>query len=177
MEIINKIINLDILPYKFDESRNCFVCRTIGGSDSVIFKSMIAIVTILEEEKMPYAIFDKDIQLLDKAALDKAGSMVVKLDQDGNVIYFNQYACNVTGYKEDEVLGKNWFKYFIPVKEEHKLNEVFQDLMTKKTHSWKYSNMIICKDNTLKMVDWENNIIQEDEGSKELVFSIGVIAS
>ena len=177
MEIIKKITGLDILPYRFDENRNCFVCRTMGGSDSVIFKSMINIVTILEEEKIPYATFDKDVQLLDKASLDAAGSMVVTLDQNGNVIYFNQYACNVTGYKEDEVLGKNWFKYFIPVKEEHQLNEVFKDIMAKKTHAWKYSNTIICKDNTLKMVDWDNNIIQDNESSEELVLSIGVVAS
>lgn len=177
MEIVNKITSLDILPYKFDKNRNCFICRTMGGSDSVIFKSMITIVTILEEAKIPYATFDKDVQLLDKAVLDAAGSMVVTLDKDGNVIYFNQYACNVTGYKEDEVLGKNWFKYFIPVKEERSLNEAFKDIMMKKTYSWKYSNTIICKDNTLKMVDWENNIIQDDESAEELVFSIGVVAS
>lgn len=177
MEIIKKITSLDILPYTFDESRNCFICRNMGGSDSVVFKSMVAIITILEEEKTPYAVFDKDIQLLDKAALDATGSMVVKLDKDGNVIYFNQYACNVTGYKEDEVLGKNWFKYFIPVKEEYKLNKVFQGILEKKTSTWKYSNTIICKDNTLKMVDWDNNIIQDDESSEELVFSVGIVAS
>lgn len=177
MEIINKITSLDIIPYRFDKNRNSFICRTMGGSDSVIFKSMIKIVTILEEEKNPYAIFDRDVQLLDKAALDTAESIVVKLDHKGNVTYFNPYACNVTGYKEDEVLGKNWFKYFIPVKEEHKLNEVFKDIMTKKTPAWKYSNTIICKDNTLKMIDWENNKIRENESSKELVLSIGIVAS
>ncbi len=177
METIKKIADLNILPYKFDETRNAFVCRYVGGSDSIIFKSMIKIVSILEEEKTPYAIFDRDIQLLDKAALDAAGSMVVKLDHDGNVIYFNQYACNVTGYKEDEVLGKNWFKYFIPVKEEDKLNEVFRDILAKNTNAWKYSNTILCKDNSLKMVDWDNNIIQEDENSQEVVFSVGIVAS
>ncbi len=177
MEMIKEIEEFDILPYKFDKTRNSFICRAIGGSDSVIFKSMIKIVTLLEENKIPYAVFDKDVQLLDKEALDSAGSMVVELDVDGNVIYFNQYACNVTGYKKEEVLGKNWFKYFIPVKEEYKLNEVFKDVLQKKKQAWKYSNTIICKDNSLKMVDWENSIIKDDKSSSELVFSIGVVAS
>ncbi len=175
--MVKEIVDIDILPYRFDETRNAFICRAIGGSDSVIFKSMIKIVTILEEQKTPYAVFDKDIQILEEEALETAGSMVVELDQDGNVVYFNQYACNVTGYKKDEVLGKNWFKYFIPVKEELKLNKVFKDLLERKTQAWKYSNTIICKDNTLKMINWENNIIQDDKNSRELVFSLGTIAS
>lgn len=177
MKVIEKIAGLDILPYRFDESKNCFVCVAVGGSDSIIFKAMIKIVTLLEDEEITYTTFDKNIQILDKEALDKAGSMVVKLDCEGNVTYFNQYACNVTGYKEDEVLGKNWFKYFIPVHEEDRVSQVLKDVFARKSYSWKCTNTLVCKDQTIKMVDWDNNVIQEEESSCEVVFSIGVVAS
>ncbi len=176
MELVKSITGLDILPYKFDEAKNCFVCRSVSGSDSIIFKSMIKIVTILEEKGISYTTFDKNIQILDKEALDKTGSMVVKIDANGNVVYFNQYACNVTGYKEDEVIGKNWFKHFIPVQEEDRVNQIFKDVFNRNSEAWKSTNSIVCKDKSVKTVEWDNNIIYED-GSSELVFAIGTVAS
>jgi len=176
MEIVEKIAGLDILPYKFDEAKNCFVCRAVGGSDSIIFKAMIKIITLLEEEGVAYTTFDKNVQILDKEALDKAGSIVVKIDTNGDVVYFNQYACNVTGYKEDEVLGKNWFKNFIPLHEEERVNQIFKDVFNRNSDAWKCTNTIVCKDKSLKTVDWDNNVIQEDDRC-ELVFAVGVVAS
>ena len=178
MKKIQRILELDILPYRFDAKRDSFVCRAIGGSDSLIFKSMAKIVTVLEEEGISYTIFDKNIQILDQEALDEAGSMVVKLDHEGNVTYFNQYACNVTGYKADEVVGKNWFKYFIPVKDESRINQLFKDVLANKEQGWNCTNEILCKDNSLKMVNWENNIVHaEEQENKDTVFSIGIVAS
>ncbi len=176
MELVQSIAGLDILPYRFDEAKNCFVCRAVGGSDSIIFKSMIKIVTLLEEKGISYTTFDKNIQILDKEALDEAGSMVVKIDTDGNVVYFNRYACNVTGYKEDEVIGKNWFKHFIPVQEEDRVNQVFKEVINRNSEAWKCTNSIVCKDKSLKTVEWDNNIICEDE-TCELVFAVGTVAS
>ena len=176
MKNLEEINGLNILPYSFDKDKNCFVCRSLGGSDTAVFKIMIKIITILEEEKVTYAMVGKDIQILDKEALDITNSMVVKLDKDGNIIYINAYACNITGYKADEVYGKNWFKYFIPVKEEDETHQVFKDLLSNKTQTWKHTNSILCKDNTLKVIDWDN-ILEKEEGSEEIVFAIGTIAS
>ncbi len=177
MEIIEKTADLDILPYRFDKERNIFVCESVGGSDSIIFRSMIKIVTILEEEGIAYTTFDKNIQILDKETLDMAGSMVVKIEADGNIVYFNQYACNVTGYKKDEVIGKNWFKHFIPVQEEDKAHQIFKDVFNRNADAWKCTNTIVCKDKSLKKVEWDNNVIHEGENSCELVFATGIVAS
>ncbi len=66
MKIIKQIVDLDIVPYKFDKVRNSFICACTGGSDSTVFKSMVKIVTALEENEIPYTVFERDVQLLDK---------------------------------------------------------------------------------------------------------------
>jgi len=51
---------------------------------------------------------------LQKEIIDKANIIYVELDRDGNIVNMNEESENVTGYKREEVLGKNWFETFYP---------------------------------------------------------------
>jgi PAS domain S-box-containing protein len=46
--------------------------------------------------------------------IESANAMVVGLDEEGRVEVFNHEAERVTGYRADEVLGKNWFEIVVP---------------------------------------------------------------
>jgi len=46
--------------------------------------------------------------------LEFAPIFFVVLDENGNVSYINTWTLNKTGYRLEEVVGKNWFDVFIP---------------------------------------------------------------
>jgi PAS domain S-box-containing protein len=46
--------------------------------------------------------------------LDIAGVMLVVIDTEERVGLINQKGCEVLGYAEQELLGKNWFDHFLP---------------------------------------------------------------
>ena len=46
--------------------------------------------------------------------LDIAGVMFVALKDKGEVILVNQKGCDILGYPEKEIVGKNWFEKFLP---------------------------------------------------------------
>lgn len=46
--------------------------------------------------------------------LDVAGSLIGVVNTDMKIVLVNRKACEVLGYAEDEVLGKNWFDTFLP---------------------------------------------------------------
>jgi len=53
---------------------------------------------------------------------DIAGVLLVVLDDDDNAVMVNQKTCEILGYEQDEILGKNWFDSFFPqsIKEDMK---------------------------------------------------------
>ncbi|MCK4922670.1 MAG: PAS domain S-box protein [Bacteroidales bacterium] len=46
--------------------------------------------------------------------LDCAGVMFIEINTDGIVTLVNKKACEIFGYKESEMIGKNWFDNFLP---------------------------------------------------------------
>jgi CheY-like chemotaxis protein len=46
--------------------------------------------------------------------LDVARVMILALDSDGRVTLMNRRGCEILGCDHDEVIGKDWFKTFLP---------------------------------------------------------------
>jgi len=166
---INKIKNLPhTLPYRFDENKNAFILSLFNGSDNDVFKAMIHISSYLEEEKISYTIRDQNIYIIDLEDTHQQENMILKLNRDGEIVYINEYACNVTGYKQNEVLGKNWFNYFIPHEDKKNINELFNKILKKELALTQNTNAIVCKDQTRKMVAWNNCLLTSDDDIEAL---------
>ena len=158
----------NILPYRFDEATNSFILSVFGGSDNDVFKAMINIASFLEEENLAYTILERNIQIVELTDKAKQDNMILKLNRDGEIIYINEYACNVTGYKQDEVLGKNWFNCFIPNEDKENISQLFKKILQQEQSSVHNTNAIICKDNTRKVVAWNNCLLTNDDEVEEL---------
>lgn len=96
--------------------------------------------------------------------MDTANVMVVGLDLKGNVSIFNSTAEHLTGYKREEVMGKNWFNEIpILIKDDvPRVNNVFNDITSDNAISNEVENPIITKDGEIKYVLWRNNEIREN---------------
>ncbi|MFT5425487.1 MAG: PAS domain S-box-containing protein [Gammaproteobacteria bacterium] len=46
--------------------------------------------------------------------LDIADVILVAMNRVGEVTLINRKGCEVLGYKENEILGKNWLQHFLP---------------------------------------------------------------
>ena len=46
--------------------------------------------------------------------LETANVLIVGLNRDGDVVFFNPYAEKVTGYSAEELVGRNWFDLLVP---------------------------------------------------------------
>ena len=46
--------------------------------------------------------------------LDVAGTLVVVLDDAGRVELINRQGCELLGFDEDELLGRDWFGAVVP---------------------------------------------------------------
>ncbi|MEA3498175.1 MAG: PAS domain S-box protein [Campylobacterota bacterium] len=98
----------------------------------------------------------------------------VSLDAGAIIVEFNETASIISGYRRDEVIGKNWFELFIPESDTVEVLDVFTDLFHGENSHWEYTNDITCKDGSLKKIRWINNIIRDEDLNPKLIYSLGV---
>ena len=98
--------------------------------------------------------------------LDIAGVMLVALSKDGTVNLINKKGCEILGYGEDEIIGKNWFDNFIPEEIRTNVREVFNRLMQGDQEPPKYyENPVLTKSGARRMVAWHNTILTDEHGN------------
>ncbi len=138
--------------------------------------------TLLEEEivkhKIARAALAKMVDAFKQAKehaenlIETANVMVIGLDLQGNVQVFNKTAEVVTGYKKDDVLGKNCFKILMP-------NDVWFDSKQTFAH-WRenrriqdtYESPILTKSGKKRYLSWQSSEIT-DQGNAIGVISFG----
>lgn len=93
-----------------------------------------------------------------------ANVMIVGLDTIGNVTIFNKAAENLTKYKKEEVIGKNWFSELkiISKNDASELKDLFSILLVEEKIHNIHENTIITKDGEIKYILWQNNENREN---------------
>ncbi|MBN1184818.1 MAG: PAS domain S-box protein [Bacteroidales bacterium] len=103
--------------------------------------------------------------------LENIKMAAVMLDLNGNITFINDYLLNLSHWKKEEVLGKNWFEYFIP--KETKLNELFNEKVPNGKFEPYFENEIITKWGERRLIGWNNTMLRNTEGKVTGSSSIG----
>jgi len=118
---------------------------------------------------IPISNLENYIEILHKTA----NVIILSLDKQSNILYVNSYIEHLTGYKSEEVLGKNWIEVFIPTINGVAIENIFQDVIQSKDMHWGNINEIVCKDGSIKTISWNNSLCLDENGMFETVISIG----
>ena len=123
---------------------------------------------------------EREEQLLqkekDKAQkyLDVAGVMLVAIDSEQRVGLINKKGCEILGYKEEEILAKNWFDNFLPERIRDEVKAVFEKNVQAETQAPEYyENPILTKDGQERLISWHNTILRDEKGDVIATLSSG----
>lgn len=94
------------------------------------------------------------------------------LDIHGNITFANDYLLKLTGWKQEEVLGQNWFDVFIPSGAAVR-NDLFKDIELEKVPVH-YENEILTRSGELRLIEWSNSILRNSKGEIVGLAGIGV---
>ncbi|MBI5889906.1 MAG: PAS domain S-box protein [Nitrosomonadales bacterium] len=99
--------------------------------------------------------------------LDSVQNIMIALDTEGRIGMINRYGCELLGYRESELLGKDWFKTCLPQPEGIEiLLPVFRRILAgdlKDTQH--YENAVVCRDGSRRMISWRNNYFKNEVGN------------
>ena len=97
--------------------------------------------------------------------LDLAGVMFVAIDATGTVILANRKTCNVLGYEEKEIIGRNWFDTFLPQRVQETVKKVFKTIISGENGPNEYhENPVLSKSGVERLIAWHNTILRDDKG-------------
>ncbi len=95
-----------------------------------------------------------------EALVETAQAIVLVLDTEGRIIRFNAYMEELSGYKLEEVQGKEWFTAFLPEHEQNLMRELFSgaihDIRTRgRVHS------ILTKNGCERHIEWHDKTLKD----------------
>lgn len=98
--------------------------------------------------------------------LNVAGVILVALNNKGEITLINRKGCDLLGYKEEKLIGRNWFDTCLPKRNREQVRLVFDRLMAGEvTLADAYENPVITKSGEERQIFW-NNIVLQDEAGK-----------
>jgi PAS domain S-box-containing protein len=97
--------------------------------------------------------------------LNIAGVIIIAIDQNGLITLINRKGCEVLGYKEGEIIGKNWYDLCVPESSREKRKEAFRRVMAGEEEEVEdYENTIITKCGEEKIIAWHNTTLHDEKG-------------
>jgi PAS domain S-box-containing protein len=100
--------------------------------------------------------------------LDLAGTIFVAIDTKGIVTLINRKGCGILGYKEKEIVGKNWFEHFIPERIKKDILPVSDKLLSGEVETAEYyENPILTKKGTGRVL-----VVDDEELIREITEEI-----
>lgn len=177
----------DILPFKLGKMAKEYVSKTISSKQPQILEYSLPMkgkdhyyeARLLFFTENRVAIFIRDIterKWTEEALreeknraqkyLDIAAVALVIINAKKEVTLINQKGCEILGYEQKEIVGKNWFDNFIPERNRNEVKSVFQKLIAGKVEPVEYfENPILTNNNEERIIAWHNTILNDEKGN------------
>lgn len=92
-------------------------------------------------------------------------AMIIGLDCNGNVKLINTRGCEILGYNEKELLGKNWFEAVVPGGVRDGVYKSFKKVISGEIEPLrKNENEVITKSGDRRAIEWNNDIEKNLKG-------------
>ena len=107
-----------------------------------------------------------------RSFLDNVRLMVVGVDCLGQVEYVNPYAMSLMGNHEEDVMGKNWFKAFVPPHQQQHSRAMFQTILEHDKRPY-YQSDLVTPTGDKRVIAWYGTLLKDAQGQPTGVLSLG----
>ena len=105
--------------------------------------------------------------------LGNVALIAMTLDREARITYCNDYLLRLTGWRREELIGKNWFDVFIPADINGSMKGVFAGLLDNLPSYWHYENEIVTRAGERRLIHWNNSVLRSASGEVIGTASIG----
>lgn len=95
-------------------------------------------------------------------------AIILLLKPDGRITRINSYMEQLSGYRNHEVVGKDWFTTFLPDQDQVQLRELFDEVLLTGENQG-HVNPIVTRAGALRQVEWHARILTDEHGCVTLL--------
>ncbi len=109
-----------------------------------------------------------------QSIIQTAQAIVLVLDTKGNIVKFNRYMEEISGYRLNEVQGKDWFSTFVP--QDMGIRTRTRELFLKSIADIETRGnvaSIVTKDGRELMIEWHDKTLKDNKGNVAGLLTIG----
>ena len=104
-------------------------------------------------------------QTLSKVFFNVDNSVIIVVDPSNQIVQVNQRASELLGYKEEDVLGRDWITHMVPDKARAPLRKQFLSFVNDRTKQFaRFSSLILTKGKTEKLIEWQAAPLADERG-------------
>jgi PAS domain S-box-containing protein len=97
--------------------------------------------------------------------LNIAGVIIIAINEKGVVTLINRKGCDVLGYEEEEIIGKNWYDLCVPESDREERKDTFKKVMAGEQEEVEdYENTIVTKSGEERIMAWHNTTLTDKKG-------------
>ena len=132
-----------------------------------------AFVRDITERKQARQELEKEKDLAEQY-LNIVKVMIIGINRNKEVILVNKEGCEILGYTQEEILGKNWFDHFIPKRLKAEVSAVADKLLEGEMDLVEYyENAIVTKSGEERIIAWHNILLKDEDGEIRGLLSSG----
>jgi PAS domain S-box-containing protein len=103
--------------------------------------------------------------------LDTADVILVALDMDGDITLINRKGCNLLGWTEPELVGRDWIQTCLPDRIRGAYRQTLHHLQAGDLPI--VENPILTRSGEERLIEWRNTVLRDDDGRVIGTFSSG----
>lgn len=107
-----------------------------------------------------------------QSVLGTAQAIILILDPNGRIAEFNPYMEEVSGYRLEEVQGKDWFDTFVPERDRERIRKLFRQAFGG-IRTRGNINQIVTRDGREREIEWYDKTLEDMNGNAVGLLAIG----
>ena len=167
---------LDIIEPQTTPDGNTIWLQTskvpLGDKDKQIFGVLGLYSDITERVRVERALQESERRFTD--LLKNVDLVSMMLDREARITYCNDFLLHLTGWKREEVIGKNWWDLFVPPEIQNLRDEFYKSLLDNQTEARHHENDIVTRSGERRLIRWNNTLLRSADGKVIGTASIGV---
>ena len=105
--------------------------------------------------------------------IDTVKTVILLLDLEGRVIRFNRYFEELSGWRSDDAIGRDWVSTFIPKRFRSSISEVFEQAIMGAATNTNF-NAVLMKDGSERLIEWNNSPLTDADGTNIGLLCAGI---
>ncbi|WP_293133603.1 adenylate/guanylate cyclase domain-containing protein [Microcoleus sp. bin38.metabat.b11b12b14.051] len=139
----------------------------------IVVTSLLLATTVAERASAEESLRESEIKY--RELVENANSVILKIDTEGNITFFNEFAQKFFGYKEEEILGKHAVGTIIPETDTagNNLKSLLSNILSNPEEYTTNENESIQRNGSRVWVSWANKPLFDAAGKFAGLLAIG----